>query len=59
MLNGSTFASSGFALTNVRHALQAIHHLGIHRMLDPQRAVLIERGDSFLGRDKLRAALRL
>ena len=26
-------------------------------MLDPERAVLIEGGDAFLGRDKLRAAL--
>ena len=36
--------------------VKAIHHLGIHRMLDPERAVLVERGDAFLGRDKIRAA---
>ena len=40
-----------------RDALQAIHHLRIHRMLDPQRAVLIERGDALLGRHELRAGL--
>src|SRR5205823_9765621 len=36
---------------------QAIHHLRIHRMLDPQRAVLIKRGNALLGRYELRAAL--
>ena len=57
MLNGATFASSGFALTRARNLLQAIHHLRIHRMLDPQRAVLIKRGNALLGRHELRAAL--
>jgi hypothetical protein len=40
-----------------RHALQAIHHLRIHRMLHPQRAVLIKCGNALLGRYELRAAL--
>ena len=35
------------------HAFQAIHHLGVHRVLDPQRAVLVEGGDAILGRDIL------
>jgi hypothetical protein len=39
-----------------RHALQAKHHLRIHRMLDPERAVLVKGRDAFLGRDKIRAA---
>ena len=39
----------GLRLDQVGNALQAIHHLGIHRMLHPQRAVLIERGKAFLG----------
>src|SRR5438876_2781605 len=41
-----------------RNLLQAIHHLRIDRMLDPQRAVLIKRGNALLGRYELRAALR-
>ena len=48
VLNGSTFASSGFALTTRRHAVQAVHHLRVHRVLDPQRAVLVEGGDARL-----------
>src|SRR4029453_13046221 len=31
---------------------------GIHRLLDPQRAVLVERRDAFAGRDEARVALR-
>jgi len=45
----------GLRLDQGRNLFQAVHDLGIHRMLDPERAVLIERGDAFLGRDKLRA----
>ena len=29
------------------HAVQAIDHLRIDRMFDPQRAVLVESGDAF------------
>ena len=50
--NGATLASSG--LPRPAPALApGKHHLRIHRMLDPERAVLIERGDAFRGRDKV------
>jgi hypothetical protein len=38
-------ASSGFALTNAGTLSRTIHHLRVHRVLDPQRAVLVEGGD--------------
>ena len=57
VLNGSTFFSSGLAFTTCRDAFQAIHHLRIHRMLDPERAVLVESGDALLGRHEFRASL--
>src|SRR6185312_9000106 len=38
-----------------RNALQAVHHLRVHRMLDPERAVLIEGGDALRRRHELRA----
>jgi hypothetical protein len=57
VLNGATFASSGFALTRAGTFSRAIHYLGIDRMLDPQRAVLIKRGNALLGRYELRTAL--
>jgi len=44
-----------FGLDHRRHALQAIDHLRIHRVLDPDRAVLVESGDALLGRHELRA----
>ena len=47
----------GLRLDQGGNLLQAIHHLRIHRMLDPQRAVLIKRGNALLGRHELRAAL--
>ena len=47
----------GLRLDQGRNPLQAIHHLRIHWMLDPQRAVLIKRGNALLGRHELRAAL--
>ena len=47
----------GLRLDQGRDLLQAIHHLRIDRMLDPQRAVLIKRGNALLGRYELRAAL--
>ena len=42
-----------FRLLPGEHAnpVKAIHHLRIQRMLDPERAVLIEGGDAFLWRD--------
>ena len=42
----------GLRLDQRRHALQAIHHLRIDRMLDPERAVLIKRGDALLGSEQ-------
>jgi hypothetical protein len=39
-----------------RDAIEAMNHLCVDRMLDPQRAVLIE-GDALLKRHKLRAGL--
>ena len=41
-----------------RDPLQAVHHLRVHRVRDPQRAVLVEGGDALGGRHELRAALR-
>ena len=32
------------------HSIQAINELAVDRILDPKRAVLIEGGDTFLGR---------
>ena len=55
VLNGSTFASSGFALTTSRHAIEAIDQLRVDRMLDPQRAVLVEGGDALLRRHEILA----
>ena len=40
-----------------RHAVEAVDHLRIHRMLDPQRAVLIEGGDALLRRHEILARL--
>ena len=37
-------------------AMQAIDHLRIHRLLDPERAVLVKRGDAFLRRHEVGAA---
>ena len=48
----------GLRLDERRHALEAVHHLRVHRMLDPQRAVLVEGGDALGRRHELRAALR-
>ncbi len=36
-----------------RHALQAIHHLRVHRVLNPERAVLVKGGNAILGCDIL------
>ena len=38
-----------------RHSFQRVRHERVHRMLDPQRAVLIEGGNAVLGLHKLRA----
>ena len=50
VLKGSTFASSGFRLDYCRNPIQAIHHLRVHRVGDPQRAVLVKGGDALLRR---------
>src|SRR5206468_9566017 len=39
------------------HAIQREEHLEIHRLLAPERAVVVERGDALLRRYELRAAL--
>ena len=57
VLNGSTFVELRLRLDHRRHPLQAVHHLRVHRMLDPQRAVLVEGGDARLRRHELRARL--
>jgi hypothetical protein len=36
-----------------RHAVQAIDDLGVHRVLDPERAVLVEGGNALFWRYKL------
>ena len=56
VLNGSTFFSFGLRFRHRRYPIQAVHHLRIHRMLDPERAVLIEGGDPRLGRHELRGS---
>jgi hypothetical protein len=43
--------------TELTYQLQAVDHLRVHRMRDPQRAVLIEGGDARLRRHELRATL--
>ena len=55
---GATLASSGLALTSARHALEDVHHLRVHRVLDPQRAVLVEGGDALSRRHEVRAPRR-
>ena len=35
------------------YAVEAIHHLTVHRVLDPQRAVLIESCDALVGRNEV------
>ena len=55
VLNGSTFASSGFCSHQRRHTLQAVDDLRVHRVFDPQGAVLVEGGDARLRGTKLRA----
>ena len=57
VLNGSTFLSFGFFRHDRRHAFKAIDHLGVHWVLDPQRAVLVEGGDALLRRHEFSARL--
>jgi hypothetical protein len=38
-----------------RHPFQAVDHLRVHGLLDPQRAVLVEHRDAVLGEDIARA----
>ena len=56
-LEGLDFGQLGLGLDHRRHPLQAIHHLGVHRVRDPQRAVLVEGGQAGFGRHELRAGL--
>ena len=44
------FCERGFLLDHDRHAIEAIDELRINRMLDPQRAVLVEGRDALLRR---------
>jgi hypothetical protein len=50
-------ANDGLALRDAscleRHALQAIYHLRVHRMLNPERAILVKGGNAILGCDIL------
>ena len=48
VLNGSTSRELRLRLHHRRDPVQAVDHLRIHRMLDPQRAVLVEGGDARL-----------
>ena len=44
-----------------RQRLDAVEHEGeldVHRLLDPQRAVVVEGGDALVGRHEVRSALR-
>ena len=52
----SGFLQAGPMADDERHALQAIDDLRIHRVLDPERAVLIERRDPLGGRHEPGAA---
>ena len=38
------------------HAVEREEHLEIHRLLAPKRAVIVERGDALLERNKIRRA---
>ena len=57
-LEGFDVGSSGFGLDDGRHAIEAVHDLRVHRLLDPQRAVLVERGDALCGRNEFGLAGR-
>ena len=56
-LEGLDLGQFRFRLHHRRHPLQAVHHLGVHRVGDPQRAVLVEGGQAGLGRHELGAGL--
>ena len=47
VLNGSPLGEFGLCFHNRWHAIEDIDQLGIHRLFDPQRAVLIEGRDAF------------
>ncbi len=49
---GRDFGEFGLLLYQRRDAFEAIHHLRVHRVLDPERAVLVESGDAFPGGTK-------
>ena len=44
-------------LYHCRNTVEAVDHLGIDWMLDPERAVLIKSGDAILRRHEFRASL--
>ena len=54
-LEGFDVLQFGFRGHDRRDPLQAVHHLRVHGMRDPRRAVLIEGGDARLRRHELRA----
>ena len=56
-LEGLDLGQLRFRLHHRRHPLQAVHHLRVHRVRHPQRAVLVEGGQAGLGRHELRAGL--
>jgi hypothetical protein len=47
----------GFGLDQRRDAFKDVHHLRVHRVRDPQRAILVEGGDALGGRNERRGAL--
>ena len=55
-LNGSWSFHSGCFWCENLHAIHGKRQLEIHRLLGPQRAVVVERRDPFAGRDEIRSA---
>ena len=51
------FASSGLALTSAGTLSRHVDDLAVHRMLDPERAVLVEGGDPLRRRHEIGARL--
>ena len=56
VLKGATLASSGFSFTSAGTRSRQYITCVAHWLLDPERAILVEGGDSFRGRHKIRAA---
>src|SRR5262249_39335978 len=53
VLKGCRSRSLGLSATSW-DTIQAVHDLCVHWMLDPQRSLLVERGDACLLRNELR-----